>query len=164
MLLELGRDFEAIGAATRATSMCPDYAPAFLTLARWGPYTGGRALGCWIKDCLSVAFQEWMHVVVPRSLLQWLLPVLLQPGPETESSTQRAPRSHLPALLSPYPRAQLNYGEPKLALASYEAVLKLQPDHAEALEEIKDAQMKAIMHARMPGGRRAQVRVAGVPG
>jgi tetratricopeptide (TPR) repeat protein len=84
VLLEMGRDYEAIQAAQRGATLAHDFAPAHLTLAR----------------------------------------------------------------------AQLNLGEPQLAVASFQRVLELQPEHAEARTELAGAQMLALKQQAAGGGVR----------
>ncbi|GAX74029.1 hypothetical protein CEUSTIGMA_g1479.t1 [Chlamydomonas eustigma] len=54
-------------------------------------------------------------------------------------------------------RAQLNLGEPKLAVASMERVLKIQSEHPEALSEIEEVRALACRQDQLGAGIRAFV-------
>ncbi|KAK9828700.1 hypothetical protein WJX72_001594 [[Myrmecia] bisecta] len=57
-------------------------------------------------------------------------------------------------------RTQLNFGEPEAALASMEEVLRLDPTHAEALEEVPEIRMLVLQRKQDPIQRSKRVAVS----
>uniref|UniRef100_A0A7S0WSP5 Uncharacterized protein n=1 Tax=Chlamydomonas leiostraca TaxID=1034604 RepID=A0A7S0WSP5_9CHLO len=70
---------------------------------------------------------------------------------EAQRSVELAPH-YAPALLT-LARAQLNYGEPQLALNSYSRLLAVQPENEEARSELDNCRMLALQLKQKPGQR-----------
>lgn len=66
---------------------------------------------------------------------------------------------YAPALLT-LARAQLNYGEPVLAVKNYERLLGVDPQNADGLAEVDQCRMLALQYKAGREGHRAHVQQA----
>ncbi|KAF5835153.1 hypothetical protein DUNSADRAFT_7828 [Dunaliella salina] len=113
----------------------------------------GEALGCWNKALCC----DPDNAV----LLEEIAQVYLELGLDFEALQAAARATRVaPQMVEAYltlGRAQLNFGEPQLALGSLEKVLELQPGHPEASEEINHVRVVALKQKRGAEGMRAFV-------
>lgn len=164
VLMEVGgKDWDAVKEAQRSVELAPHYAPGYLTLARSVWHDAAR----WVVMTMTTTHHN-------SSVSQWVQArghASFQPAsPHTNHS---APFTHAEVKQPAEPRcchpchlllrAQLNFGEPHLALESYERLLAVQPENNEARAELDTCRMLALQSRQRPG-QRAHVGASGSSG